>query len=81
MVQRLKDHGYKWSFWYNIGDPDETIDVAIKCLTADWTGLERVNSEPLRDWNYSVDTIILNWPKDFCSKIKEKMSDLAETSN
>lgn len=69
IIQKLKDKGYKWSYWFSNGTSRETIKNTIKTLTGDWTEWEHIDASKLGSWHCKVDVAIINWPLDFSSQI------------
>lgn len=62
IIKKLKDKGYKWAFWFKIGDEYENKETILKVIKGDFTGFEDIDAKSLTDWNYAVDTVITNWP-------------------
>lgn len=73
IISQLKDKGYKWGFWFNCGTPLELPETVLKVISGDWTGFSKIDASKLEGFDYTVDTVMTNWPSTICPKAKEML--------
>ena len=47
LLQKLKDKGYNWSYWFSNGTKRETLENTFRALTGDWTHWKHVDASKL----------------------------------